>query len=60
MPSSLWLLPFMQDNVPFDPIRDFSPITLSGSTPAILVVHPSLGVKSVKELIALMKISPTF
>lgn len=55
MPSSLWLLPFMQDNVPYDPVRDFAPITLSGSTPAILVVHPSLRVNSVKELIALAK-----
>ena len=58
MPSSLWLLPFMQDNVPYDPVRDFAPITLSGRTPAILVVHPSLRVKSVKELIALAKSRP--
>ncbi len=58
MPSSLWLLPFMQDNVPYDPVRDFAPITLSGRTPAILVVHPSLRVKSVKELIALAKSKP--
>ena len=58
MPSSLWLLPFMQDNVPYDPVRDFAPITLSGSTPAILVVHPSLRINSVKQLIALAKARP--
>ena len=58
MPSSLWLLPFMQDNVPYDPVRDFAPVTLSGSTPALLVVHPSLGVKSVQELVALAKARP--
>jgi tripartite-type tricarboxylate transporter receptor subunit TctC len=58
MPSSLWLLPFMQDNVPYDPVRDFAPITLSGSTPAILVVHPSLRVNSVKELLALARARP--
>ena len=58
MPSSLWLLPFMQDHVPYDPVRDFSPITHSGSTPAILVVHPSLRVNSVKELIALARAKP--
>lgn len=56
--SSLWLLPFMQDNVPFDPVRDFAPITAAGSAPGILVVHPSLGVKSVRELIALAKAKP--
>ncbi len=53
----VWLLPFMQ-SVPFDPVRDFSPITLAVSTPNILVVHPSLPVKSVKELIALAKARP--
>ncbi len=53
----VWLLPFMQ-SVPFDPVRDFSPITLAVSTPNILVVHPSLPVKTVKELIALGKARP--
>ena len=56
--SSHWLLPFLRDNVPFDPVRDFSPITLAVSTPGILVVHPPLPVKSVKELIALAKAKP--
>ena len=56
--SSLWLAPFMQDKVPYDPIRDFSPITLAGISPNILVAHPSLPVKSVKELIALAKARP--
>ena len=56
--SPLWLLPFMRDNVPWDPLRDFSPITLAVSTPNVLVVHPSVPVKSVKELIALAKARP--
>ena len=56
--NSLWLLPFMQNNVAYDPVRDFSPITLAVTTPAMLVVHPSLGVNSVKELIALAKAHP--
>ena len=56
--SPLWLLPLMRDNVPWDPIRDFAPITLAVNTPNILVVHPSLPVKSVKELISLAKARP--
>ena len=56
--NTLWSLPFMQDNVPWDPVKDFSPITLATITPNVLVVHPSLPVKSVKELIALAKAKP--
>jgi len=54
----LWLLPFMRDNVPWDPVRDFAPITLAVSTPNLVVVHPSLPVNSVRQLIALAKASP--
>jgi tripartite-type tricarboxylate transporter receptor subunit TctC len=53
--SGLWLLPFMRDDVPFDPLKDFSAITLAGRSPNIIVVHPSLPFKSVRELIALAK-----
>jgi tripartite-type tricarboxylate transporter receptor subunit TctC len=42
----------------FDPIRDFSPISLVAITPNILVAHPSLPVKTVKELLALAKAKP--
>ena len=56
--SNLWLLPFLQSNVPYDPVRDFLPITLTTRSPTILVVHPSLPVKSVRDLIALAKSSP--
>lgn len=55
--SNIWLLPFMR-NVSYDPVRDFSPITLAVKAPNLLVVHPSLPVKSVKELIALAKARP--
>ena len=55
--NNIWLLPFMQ-TVPYDPVRDFSPITLAVKAPNLLVVHPSLPVKSVKELIALAKARP--
>jgi len=56
--STFWLLPFLQDKVSYDPVKDFSPITLAVISPNILVVHPSLPVKSVKELIALAKARP--
>ena len=42
----------------FDIMKDFEPITLITSTPTVLVVSPQLGVKSVKELIALAKAKP--
>ena len=56
--SSIWLMPFLRDNVPFDPLRDFSPITLAVSAPNVLVVTPSLPVKSVRELVALARARP--
>ena len=56
--SNLWLAPFLQDKVPYDPVADFSPITLAVSAPNILVVHPSVPAHSVKELISLAKARP--
>ena len=53
----LWILPLIQ-SVPFDPVRDFAPVILTASTPNILVTHPSLPVKSVRDLIALAKARP--
>jgi tripartite-type tricarboxylate transporter receptor subunit TctC len=53
--SGLWLMPFMRSQVPFDPVRDFAPVTLVVISPNVLVVHPSLPVKTVRDLIALAK-----
>lgn len=53
--STVWLLPFLQSNAPYDPVRDFAPVTLVASSPNILVVQPALPVTSVKDLIALAK-----
>ncbi|MCX7196977.1 MAG: tripartite tricarboxylate transporter substrate binding protein [Proteobacteria bacterium] len=44
--------------VPFDPVRDFAPISQVAITPNVLVVHPSLPVKTVKELLALARSKP--
>jgi tripartite-type tricarboxylate transporter receptor subunit TctC len=56
--TSLWLSPFMRDTLSYDPLRDFSPITLAGNAPNVLVTHPSLPVRTLKELIALAKARP--
>ncbi len=44
--------------LPYDPVADFVPITRISSTPLVIAVHPSLPVKSIKELIALAKAKP--
>ena len=44
--------------LPYDPVRDFTPVTLIATTPLILIVHPSLPARSLKELIALAKQRP--
>lgn len=56
--SSFYLSAVTASNLPFDPVRDFAPISPVTSGPTLFVVHPSLGVSSVKELIALAKKNP--
>jgi tripartite-type tricarboxylate transporter receptor subunit TctC len=48
----------MRSDVPFDILKDFTPITFLTSTPTVLVVTPELGVKNVRELIALANQKP--
>ena len=50
--------PSLYKKLPFDPIKDFAPIVLVATQPNILVVHPALPVKNVKDLIALAKARP--
>lgn len=56
--NTLWLLPLMRKQIPYDPHRDFVPISRAARGVNILVVHPSLPVKSVKELVALARARP--
>ena len=56
--ASFSINPSLHKDLPFDPIRDFAPVTRFAALPHILVVHPTLPVKSVKELIALAKAKP--
>jgi len=55
--NALWILPLLQ-NVPYDALRDLSPIILVATSPQVLVVHPSLPVKSTRDLIILGKSRP--
>jgi len=51
------ITPF-QRKLGYDPIKDFAPVSLIASTPNLLLVHPSLQVKNIKELITLLKSQP--
>jgi tripartite-type tricarboxylate transporter receptor subunit TctC len=55
--GTVWIYPLLA-KAPFDAVRDFSPITLVTSAASLVVVHPSLPVKSIKELIALARAKP--
>jgi tripartite-type tricarboxylate transporter receptor subunit TctC len=50
--------PGLYSKMPYDPVRDFAPVSQVGVTPTLLGVHPSLPVKDVKSLIALVKDNP--
>lgn len=56
--STLAILPSMHKKLPYDAMRDLAPVTQAISAPNILVVHPSLPVKTVKELIAFAQKRP--
>jgi tripartite-type tricarboxylate transporter receptor subunit TctC len=56
--SSITLNPTLHKNLPFDPVRDLAPITQLSAFPNLLTVHPTLPVKTVKDLIALAKAKP--
>jgi tripartite-type tricarboxylate transporter receptor subunit TctC len=56
--SALVIGPNLMQKSPYDPLRDLTPVILIGSAPNVLVVHPSVPAKSVKELIALTKRRP--
>ena len=56
--TSLAINPAVNKNLPYDPVKDFAPLSLCVTTPLFLVVHPSVPAKNVKELIALAKRQP--
>ena len=56
--TTLAINPHVYKKLPYDPQKDFAPVMLIGRTPLVLVLHPSIPAKSVKELIALAKVQP--
>jgi len=50
--------PGLRDKLPYDSIKDFSPITLVASSPLVFVAHPALGVNNIRELVAAAKAKP--
>ena len=58
MSGSLTIIPSLFPNVRYDPVKDFTPVTLATRQPYIAVVHPSLPAKNIRELIALARARP--
>ena len=56
--ATLCIAPALYPKLPYDPVRDFSPISVVAATSFVLVVHPSIPARSVKEFIALGKVKP--
>ena len=50
--------PFLYSKIAYDPVKDFEPISLLTGAPNLLVVHPSLPVKNIQELVALARAKP--
>jgi len=58
MANSFTINPAVHDKLPYDPFKDFAPVTMLVSSPQVLVVGPSLPVKSLSEFIALVRSRP--
>ncbi len=56
--SSIVVNPSLYASLPFDPLKDLAPVTYAAASPNVLVVHPSVEARSVRELIALIKANP--
>jgi tripartite-type tricarboxylate transporter receptor subunit TctC len=57
--GNLVIMPALSTKMPFDSVRDLTPVALAVASTNMLVSHPSLPVKSVKDLVALAKVRPT-
>jgi tripartite-type tricarboxylate transporter receptor subunit TctC len=58
VPATHTTNPTLYARLPYDPVKDFAPVTLVSSSPLVLVVHPAVPASSVRELIALAKARP--
>ena len=58
VPPNIVVNPAMYDTVPYDPYKDFDPVTIAVASPTVLTVHPSLDVRTVNDLVAMIKSNP--
>jgi tripartite-type tricarboxylate transporter receptor subunit TctC len=58
VPPNIVVNPALYDKVPYDPYKDFDPVTIAVTSTEVLAANPSLPVQSVKDLVALIKSSP--
>jgi tripartite-type tricarboxylate transporter receptor subunit TctC len=56
--SGYTITPAVYGNLPYDPVKDFAPISLVAQAPFLFLTHPSLPVRSVKDLLALARMKP--
>ncbi len=56
--GTLAVNPFIFDKLPYDPVKDFKPITLLAKVPSLYLVHPDVPAKDLKEFVALAKKKP--
>jgi len=56
--GTLAVNPYMFDKIPYDPVKDFKPVSLLAKVPSLYVVHPDVPAKNLKEFIALVKAKP--
>jgi tripartite-type tricarboxylate transporter receptor subunit TctC len=54
----LSIVPHLNESMPYDTLKDFAPVSLTASAPYVLLVHPAVPAKSVKELVDLAKSRP--
>ncbi len=57
-PGPISINPAVYKNLPYDPVKDFVPVSLTTTYPYVMVVNPSLGVKTLQEFVALAKSKP--
>ena len=55
--TGFWTAPLLRDT-PYDPLRDFAAVSVLGRSPVVLVVHPSMPLKTVRQLVDLAKTRP--
>ncbi len=58
VPPNIVVNPALYSSVPYDPYKDFDPVTIAVRAPVVLIVHPSIGARTVKELVSLIRANP--